>query len=115
MFLLIFWSFETISDSDLTDIFQVGDSASLVMQSSSTIYTPSNKVKALFVFRNPYGSVMTELVTEQTLVWKDIWMTGDTKVGEIDIPTIPSVPGAYQMDLYFNGGLATTFDITITD
>lgn len=109
------WSFETISDSDLTDIFQVGDSASLVMQSSSTIYTPSNKVKALFVFRNSYGSVMTELVTEQTLVWKDIWMTGDTKVGEIDIPTIPSVPGAYQMDLYFNGGLAATFDITITD
>lgn len=109
------WSFETISENDFTNTFRMGDSASMVMQSSSGVYTPSNKVAFLFVFRDSYGNVLTELVSEQTHTWKNIWMAGDVKTGELAVPALPSSPGAYQMELYCNGGFMTTLDITITE
>lgn len=107
------WLFETISDEAFTNTFRAGESASIGIQSSSAVYLPSYNTSALFVFRNSHGNVLPELVTEASLVWRNIWMRGDTKYGEIDIPALPSVPGTYIMDLYFNGRPVTQFDITI--
>ena len=86
----------------------------MVLRSTSSVYVPSNKVKVLFVFRDSYGNVLPELVTEVTHTWKNIWISGDVKTGEIEIPVLPTVPGDYQLDLYFNGGVAKTLDFTIT-
>lgn len=107
------WHFGTISESDFTDTFAAGDSASMVMQSTTDVYVPSNKVNGLFVFRDSYGNVITDLVTEVTYTWKDIWFDGDKKIGEINIPRLPSSPGNYVMQLYFNGSFVTEMDITI--
>ena len=108
------WSFETVGEEDFTTTFAVGESASMVLRSTSSVYVPSNKVKVLFVFRDSYGNVLPELVTEVTHTWKDIWISGDVKTGEIDIPTLPTLPGDYKLELYFNGGAVDTLDFTIT-
>ena len=109
------WSFETIQEDSFRNTFAVGDSASMVLRSTSSVYTPSNKVKVLFVFRDSYGNVLPELVTEVTHTWKDIWMAGDVKTGEIDLPFLPGSPGNYTMELYFNGGSVATFDLIMTE
>jgi hypothetical protein len=108
------WRFETISEEDFTTTFAVGESASMVLRSTSAVYVPSNKVKVLFVFRDSYGNVLPELVTEVTHTWKNIWISGDVKTGEIDIPTLPTLPGDYKLEVYFNGGAVDTLDFTIT-
>lgn len=108
------WSFETISQDAFTTTFAAGDSASMVLRSSSAVYVPSSKVNVLFVFRDSYGNVLPELVTEVTHTWKNIWMAGEANTGELTIPALPSLPGNYSMELYFNGGFVEKFDITIT-
>lgn len=109
------WNVETITEDIFTNRFTVGDSASLAFRSSSAIYVPSNKTKVLFVFRDAYGNVLPELVTEISCVWKSIWTKGDVKTGELDIPALPSATGEYVMELYFNGSFVQRFDITMTD
>jgi len=109
------WRYETISADSFTNTFDAGDSASMVLRSSSSFYLPGNKTTILFVFRDSYGNVLPELVTEVSLTWKNIWMGGDTKTGEIDIPKLPSAPGEYSMELYFNGCSVGQFDITIAE
>jgi len=109
------WHFETVSEESFTKIFAAGDSASLVMQSATDLYLPGNKVQCLFVFRDSYGNILPELISEVSLTWKSIWDAESTKTGEIDIPGLPSSPGAYVMELYFDGAFVTQFDITIEE
>ena len=71
--------------------------------------------KGLFVFRDAYGNVLSDLVTEVTFNWKDIWMAEDTKTAELDIPRLPATAGEYVLELYFNGSFVTAFDITVTE
>ena len=109
------WSVETINADVFTNMFGVGESASMVFQSASAIYVPSNKTKILYLFRDSYGNVLPDLITEGSCTWKSIWSKGDVKTGELDIPRLPEIPGNYVLELYFNGGLAAQLDIIITD
>lgn len=101
------WTFETLEAPDLTDTFAPGDGASLVIKSSSSFYMAGYETKVLFVLRNAYGNVLTDLVTEETHSWKNIWQAGDPLIGELNIPALPSLPGDYVLELYFNGKLVT--------
>ena len=107
------WSFETVQPEDYTDTFAVGESVSVVMQSTNTFYLPGNKTNILFVFRDSFGNVLPDQIQELSCNWKSIWTKGDTRTGELNIPSLPTTPGAYVMELYFNGSLVTQFDITI--
>lgn len=109
------WRFETISQDVFTNTFRVGESASMVFESSSSIYIPGNKTSVLFVFRDAYGNALPEISTEISVVWRSIWTKGNAKTGELNIPRLPSVPGNYVMELYFNGCSVEKFDIVITE
>lgn len=107
------WHFETVTEESFTTTFASGDSASMVMQSSTDLYMPGNKIQGLFVFRDSYGNILPELISEVSCTWKSIWDTESTKTGELDIPILPSSPGNYVMEFYFDGSFVTKFDITI--
>ena len=109
------WIFENISPDAYTTTFRVGESVSLGMQSTNAVYLPGYKTNILYVFRDSYGNVIPELVTETSLVWKSLWLSGDSKTAELSIPTLPGTPGNYKMELYFDGGFLAEFDITITE
>ena len=109
------WHFETIGAESYTNTFAPSDSASMVMESSTDVYLPGNKTQGLFVFRDAYGNIIPELVTETSFNWKNIWNSGDSKTAELDIPKIPTAPGTYKLELYFNGCFVTEFDITIAE
>lgn len=109
------WHFETVSNESFTNTFTAGDSASMVMESSTDLYMPGNKIQGLFVFRDSYGNILPELISETSYNWKHIWDAESTKTGEIDIPALPASPGTYVMEFYLNGGFVTQFDITIEE
>jgi len=109
------WSYETLKDPVYTDSFAAGDSASLILKSASTFYLPGYETKVLYVFRNAYGNVLPELVSEQTYYWKNIWIDGDSRIGELNIPALPDTPGEYVIELYFNGKAVAQMSIKITE
>ena len=109
------WKAEDVKTEDFTTTFAAGESASIAIRSSSTFYLPGNELKILFVYRDSYGNVLPELITLESYYWKNLWLAGDTKNGELPIPKLPSTPGDYVLELYFNGCAVTSFDITITE
>ena len=109
------WTYGDIQDSDFTDTFRVGDAASMVIRSASTFYMPSHETKVLYVLRNAYGNVLADLVAEETYYWKNIWQHGDPKIGELNIPMLPALPGEYVLELYFNGKAVAELNFTLTE
>lgn len=109
------WYCENVSDDQITDQFQLGDSISLMLRSSDSFYLPGSDTKVLFVIRDAYGNVLAPYSQEQTMVWKNIWTGGDSKNGELNLPTVPEYVGSYELSLYFDGQLVTTLPFTITE
>ena len=96
------WRGEDMTDV-FTDTFAPGDSVSVVFHSTNDFYVPSNETHIMYVFRSSYGSVLPELVSMEDIAWKQIWFGGDHQYGELTIPKTPTVPGEYQLEIYFNG------------
>lgn len=109
------WHFETVEESQFTNSFSVGDSASMVMETTEDLYLPGSKIQGLFVFRNSFGSILPEMIFEETYTWKTIWDAEDKKTGELDIPQLPDAPGEYVVEFYLNGNFVAKFEIIITE
>ena len=109
------WNFELIGEELFTNTFAPSDSASMVMESSADLYQPGTKIQGLFVFRDAYGNIIPELTSQVSYNWKTIWDAESTRTGELDLPQLPASPGSYKMELYFNGGFVTEFEITIEE
>ena len=97
------WYCENISDEQLTDQFQSGDGISVVLRSSDTFYLPGSKTTVLYVIRDSYGNVLSRHTKAEEIVWKSIWTGGDSKNGELDLPSVPESAGSYVLNLYFDG------------
>ncbi len=108
------WYFESIRSDDLTNQFAVGDPISIVLRCSESFYLPGSQTKILYVIRDTYGNVLSKYVVEETVVWKSIWDGGDTKNGELDIPSVPTNPGEYKLQLYFDGMSVAELTFTIS-
>lgn len=109
------WTFENLQNPEFRQTFLPDESVSIVMRSSSVFYLPGFETKVMYVFRNSYGNVLPELISEETHYWNHIWNAGDTKNGELDIPQIPVEPGQYVLELYFNGKTVAQLDFTIQE
>ncbi len=109
------WHFETVEESQFTNTFSAGDSASLVMESAEDLHLPGSKIQGLFVFRTSFGSILPELISQETYTWKTIWDAEGKKTGELDIPKLPAAPGEYVMEFYLGGSYVAEFEIIITE
>ena len=109
------WYYENISDEELTDQFASGDNISIVLRSSGSFYLPGAEVDIQYVIRDSYGNVLPDFVSEEMTYWKKIWTGGDSKNGELDVPKVPTTPGDYVLNLYFDGMAAAQLNFTITE
>ena len=107
------WTYESIDSKDFTDTFASGDSISVVLNGTVGFYIPEEEINALYVIRDKDGNVLSSLVTEETLNWKDLWFEGDYHYGELDLPVAPTEAGSYTVEIYFNALLLTTASFTI--
>lgn len=107
------WTYESISNDDFTDSFASGDFISVVLHGTVGFYIPEEEINALYVIRDSQGNVLSDLVTEETLNWKDLWFDGDPRYGELDLPVAPTEAGSYTVEIYFNGSSLTSATFTI--
>ena len=108
------WYFENISADQLTNLFQSGDSISIALRSKDSFYLPGSKTTVLYVIRDSYGNVLAQHSKSQELVWKNIWTGGDSKNGELNVPSTPTNPGNYVLNLYFDGMHVAELPFTIS-
>lgn len=107
------WRYETINDSSFTDTFEVGDAISVVLRAQSPFYHPGNDTRILYVFRDTHGNVIQDLTAQEKVYWKNIWTGGDAKTGELDVPTSPSAPGSYVLEIYIDGMTMAQLPLTM--
>lgn len=109
------WSYMDISTKDYTSSFAVGDKISLILHADMNFYIPEEETDLLFVFRDGSNSVVSELITEQTMDWKSMWLNQDYHYCELDLAKVPTEPGDYSLSLYFNGYAIMVITFTITE
>lgn len=107
------WRYETISDNDFTDTFTPGDRISVVLRAASPFYLPGSETQILYVYRDTHGNVLSDLISLETVYWKNIWSGGDAKTGELDVPTAPTVPGSYVLHIYIDGMTMAEIPVTV--
>lgn len=111
-----YWHFGKLSSDAVSDTFARGESISIVLHASTDFYLPgAQRMDILYVIRDAYGNVIPELMAETTDYWKDLWYPGDYHYAELDVPNIPSAPGNYTLNLYFNGCFIAEVSFTITN
>lgn len=109
------WQFDSMSEDDFTDQFQVGDGISVVLHGTTNFHLPGYELKILYVIEDAHGNVFPDLTSEDSDWWKELWYAGDYHYGELDVPTVPTNPGSYQLTVYFNGMKVTSLPFTITE
>lgn len=108
------WRGKDIPVKSFTDTFAPGDKIGLVIKSSSH-FIPHDKISALYVIKDENGSVIHELVELQTdISWYNMWQSQYPYTG-IDIPKVPTAPGSYTLELYWNFQFVASVDFTITE
>ena len=107
------WRYETISDSEFTEAFASGDKISIVLRAASPFYLPGSETQILYVYRDTHGNVLSDLISQETVYWKNIWSGGDAKIGELDVPTVPTAPGAYVLHIYIDGMTMAKVPVTV--
>ena len=108
------WSYKDISNQDYTNQFASGQPISLILHAGMNFYIPEEETDLLFVYRDKNGSVVSDLIVEDTLDWKSMWINDDYHFCEFDLEKVPTEPGDYSLSLYFNGYaiMVITFSIT---
>lgn len=109
-----FWRYETVGSDDFTNQFTAADSISVALSSSSSFYLPGYDLHILYVIRDTDGNILGQYMAEEKTHWKDIWLGGNSKNGELDVPHTPAEPGEYVLNIYFDGKTAAELPFTIT-
>lgn len=102
------WNRYSLSDEDYTTTFAVGDKASFLVYLNEEYNISYDEIVTLFVVRDEAGKIVS--ADTQTRLWIDMWYRGYC---ELDMPSIPQVPGNYTVDIYFNGAAVTNQSFTV--
>jgi hypothetical protein len=92
------WSYTNVPNSDYTDTFKVGTKVGFVARLRNQYNTSPDVITTMYVIRDENGKLISSETTAQT--WTSMWYK---YYGELDVPSIPSVPGNYTIEVYFNG------------
>ena len=102
------WSWQDLGSGSYTDTFNVGEKVSFVVQLNSTYNISDDYIDILFVVRNSSNEIVCTSSTGSS--WTYLW---DGRYCELDIPTMPTEPGRYSVNVYFNGMAAARDFFTI--
>lgn len=97
------WDYTDIDEDEVTDLFQIGDTAGILLHTTEKYDIEYTTIPVLFVIRDADG--ITVSVEQRDRTWDDLWYKGHC---DLSIPKLPATPGSYALSLYINGQLVTT-------
>lgn len=102
------WGRYDLSDDDYTNTFAIGQSASFLVRAKKDCYKLDENCSIMYVIRNQEG--LATIYDIHNTIWTDMWSNYNCK---LEIPTMPTVPGEYTIEVYFNAGLVHQQEFTI--
>lgn len=97
------WLGDKVSSDTFTDKFTSGQKISAVVVVNANFYlNPREDISVMYVIRDAEGKVIYDLIHEEATEWYAMFFDGDYHQCELNIPEVPTEPGEYQLDLYFN-------------
>ena len=102
------WNRYWLSASDYTSTFSSGAKASFLVHLNKSYGTSSEIIHITYVIRDAQNTPV--LISSASDSWSNLWYRNYC---ELDIPAIPTAAGKYTIEVYFNGMLASTNDLTI--
>lgn len=104
------WTHNDLKNSDYTDTFKKGEKGSFVLYTKRN-YDPVNDViTTMYVIHKEDGTLVSSNITQQT--WRNMWYK---RYCELDVPALPTDPGTYSIDIYFNGAFVHSQNFQITE
>ncbi len=104
------WSHYDLSEDDYKTKFAVGEKASFSIWNSREYNVSYDDVVTLFVIRDEKGTPV--LFDTDVRPWVDMWLEGYC---ELNVPNMPSKPGTYTMQIYFDGAFAAKQEFTVVE
>lgn len=101
------WEHKDIEN--FTDTFQVGQKASFKVVVSKNYATSPDQITTMYVIRDQEGTLISKDTTATS--WTAMWYQ---RRCELDVPSLPQVPGTYTMEIYFNGCIVHNQSFTVT-
>ena len=108
------WTYKDIADDDYRSAFKSTEKASLVIYSPKKAASSKDDVAVMFIIRDSEGNVIPKTCKIKTIKWNTLW-NNRTQYCSLDIPTLPTQPGSYTVEVYFNNELVTSKPLTITE
>ncbi len=105
------WSYKNVAKGDYTTSFASGESASIIIYISRRFYRPNDDMKIMYIIRDSAGNAISNLIATEDKVWRNMWNDGHCA---LTIPNMPTAPGDYTVDVYFNGAAALSKKFSIT-
>ena len=102
------WTRDDLKASDYTDVFKSGSKASFLLNAGRTYNTNNDRITVLYVIRDGQGNLISNSYVDH--IWVNMWYR---RYCELDVPEIPSKPGTYSIEIYFNGAHVHSQDFHI--
>ena len=107
------WSYKDVNKNDYASTFALGSPISILLHATKDFLVPDVDVNVLYVIRDANHRVVTELIGQETINWRTMWVNTDYHYCELDLPKVPEAPGNYTLALYFNGDAIMTIEFTV--
>lgn len=104
------WDRYDVRSSDYTTTFEVGEKASLLLHLTKKQKSSSDSITTHLVIKNEQGQIVS--TAHSTTRWKSMW---EDRYSTFNLKKMPTTPGKYTLDVYFNGALAANESFTITE
>lgn len=104
------WTHKNVTNNMKKTTFAVGEQAGFIMRLYRRYLTSQDVITQLFVVRTADGKLVSFETAKEK--WIDMWFQF---YGELTVPNMPTIPGDYTVDIYFNGAYVHTQTFTITE
>lgn len=102
------WSHLVLEEDDYTTVFNSGDRIGILILLNTACRDSETVVETYYVVRNSDNHVVCTSVSQDT--WNDMWYA---YYCDQTVPSIPTDPGDYTLEVYFDGMAVTTLNFTI--
>jgi hypothetical protein len=102
------WSQADVPEANYVNTFAPGEKASFAIFIGTVYGISEESVRTLAVIRDESGNVVDTVTVTRS--WSSMWYRN---FGKLDLFELPTAPGNYTVEVYFNEMLATTQNFTI--
>ena len=108
------WDYLDIPADAYTSTYAPGSRVSIVIYSADRPKSSGDKIDVLFVIRDSEGNILPDLTRTVTQTWSKLFLDR-MRYCELDIPAIPSAPGQYTVQIFFNRALVVEKTLNIQE